>query len=115
VPGCESKSFLILVQECALARGRRFIHLRAATRPHVCSIASRWHAPKRDQGLSTDVTKLANRHDHGGRTGNSPGTQQTERPDPTIGGPGDHGAPQLLSVMSDGRASRGVAGFVERP
>jgi hypothetical protein len=72
-------------------------------------------APKRDQGLSTDVTKLANRHDHGGRTGNSPGTQQTERPDPTIGGPGDHGAPQLLSVMSDARASRGVAGFVERP
>jgi hypothetical protein len=39
---------LILVQKCVLARGERFIHLRAAPRPHVSSIASRW--PTRPNG-----------------------------------------------------------------
>jgi hypothetical protein len=84
VPGCESRSFLSLVQECALASGRCFIHLRAAPRPHVCSIASPGaDAPNGDQGVSTDVTKTREPSRSWRRTRNSPGTHATEGPDPT--------------------------------
>jgi hypothetical protein len=50
-PAARAGRCLILVQKCALARGERFIHLRAAPRPHVFDRITVADAPNRDQGV----------------------------------------------------------------